>query len=79
MSATDAVAKVEMILLPGNSHYYWCDVRELTYYYGPELFNNALEEYEFQLSRWKYKNYESLTYYEKDANGRWKIINKKTI
>lgn len=77
-NAKEAAAKVEMILLPGNSHYYWCDVRCLTYYYGPEMVTDAEKEYEYQLGRFN-TGFESITHYEKDEKGKWKIINKKTI
>ena len=78
-SAKDAVAKVEMVHLPGTSHYYWTDVRALTFYYSDDLKWLAAGEYEFQKERFKSANYESLTYYVKDDKGRWIIKNKKSI
>ena len=78
-NAKEAVEKLEMILLPGNSHSKYYYENEYTFYFGEENKADAIEEYEWQLGRFKSAKYESLTHYVKNKNGRWTIKNKKSI
>lgn len=75
-NANDATAKVEMIHLPGMSHFYWTDVRELTFYYSADLAWMADGEYEFQKERFKEQRYESLKLYKKNDKGKWVLVDE---
>ena len=73
-NAKDAAAKVEMIHLPGMSHFYWTDVRELTFYYSADLAWMADGEYLFQKERFEEQRYESLKLYKKNDKGKWVLV-----
>lgn len=72
-SAKDAVVKLEMVHLPGASHYYWTDVRALTFYYSADLKWLAEGEYEFQKERFREQSMETLRLYYKDKD-KWVLV-----